>query len=42
MLALMAENRSGLLDGGRLGMQCDRRRLGYTTGPAHSEVPRGT
>lgn len=21
-----------MLDGGRLGMQCDRRRLGYTTG----------
>ena len=35
MLALTAENRSGFLDGGRLGMQCDRLRLGYTTGQAY-------
>ena len=38
----MAENRSGFLDDGRLGMQCDRLRLGYTTGQAYQKVPRGS
>ncbi len=34
VVALTAENRGGFLDGGRLGMQCDRRRLGCTNGQA--------
>ena len=39
VLALTAENRSGFLDAGRLGMQCDRLRLGYTNGQAPKGQP---